>query len=56
MRIRSVRSPREADAVLAGLRLDHLVAGRRQHVAHQLEVLGVVLDDEDALPAPRRHS
>src|SRR5207342_2075721 len=44
---------REPDAVLARGRLDHLVAGIGQHVANQLEVLGVVLDHEDAALAHR---
>src|SRR5438445_6101245 len=40
---------REPHAVLTRARLDRLVALVLEHVAHQLEVLVVVLDDQDQL-------
>jgi hypothetical protein len=40
---------REPDAVFPGARLDRLIPGVSKHVAHQLEVLLVVLDDQDQL-------
>jgi hypothetical protein len=40
---------READALFAGLGLDGLITLDLQRVAHQLQVLGVVFNDEDEL-------
>ncbi len=40
---------RETHAVLAALRLDHAVSFVDEHVARQLAVLVVVLDEDDQL-------
>src|SRR3982750_984019 len=46
-----VRGPlvRQPDTVLTRGGLDHLVAGMGQHIAHQFQVLRVVLDHQDAV-------
>src|SRR3954471_1914898 len=44
---------RQPHAVLPRRRLDHLIAGVGQYVPHQLQVLRVVLDHQDAVVAHR---
>jgi len=39
----------EAHALFTGLRLDGLAALNLQSIPHELQVLGIVLDDEDQL-------